>query len=147
MLFLLSYGPAHYYTDSFPLLFTEVPAPPQNVLSGDIFANSATITWETPESDGGSPITGYVIERATNNSGKWIRVTRDAVKELSHHFDSLLEGTVYEFRVIALNKKGESRPSEPCAPFTAKNPYGKFFDAKFKMISSAHLINSHSFGP
>lgn len=96
-----------------------------NVTASEVFATSAVLTWEAPKSDGGSPVTGYLIDRATNNSGRWIRVTRDEVKDLTLSFDSLMEGTVYEFRVYAVNKKGESQPSEPCEPFTAKNPYGK----------------------
>jgi len=66
-----------------------------------------------------------VIDRCTNRSGRWIRVTREPIAELTYSPDNLTEGTVYEYRVLAVNKKGESEPSEPCQPFTAKNPYGK----------------------
>lgn len=90
-----------------------------------MFATSAVLTWTTPTSDGGSPVTGYLIDRCTNHSGRWIRVTREEVKDLTYAFDNLIEGTVYEFRVVAVNAKGESKPSEPTEPFTAKNPYGK----------------------
>lgn len=105
-------------------MFLDVPEKPENVQAADIFATSATITWEAPKSDGGSPVTGYLVERCTNNSDRWVRVTRDAIPELTLPVDNLMEGSVYQFRVLAVNKKGESQPSEPCEPFTAKNPYG-----------------------
>lgn len=105
-------------------LVTDVPSPPQNVVADEVFATSATLSWEAPASDGGSPVTGYLIERSTNKSGRWIGVTRNPVKELVYPLDSLIEGTVYEFRITAVNKKGESTPSQPTEPFTAKNPYG-----------------------
>lgn len=100
----------------------------------DIFATSAVLSWEAPASDGGSPVTGYLIDRATNNSGKWIRVTRNEIKELTKELSDLSEGTVYEYRVVAVNKIGESEPSQPCDAFTAKNPYGRNF------IFTAHLL-------
>lgn len=97
------------------------------VVVSDVFATSAVLSWEVPASDGGTPVTGYLIDRCTNNSSRWIRVTRNEVKELTYDLDSLNEGTVYEYRVVAVNKKGESKPSQPSEPFTAKNPYGQCY--------------------
>lgn len=95
--------------------------------ASDIFANSALISWEAPQNDGGAPITGYMVDRNTDNSERWIRLTRNPIPDLSLSVDNLMEGTVYQFKISAVNKKGESVPSEPCEPFTAKNPYGNQF--------------------
>ena len=43
----------------------------------------------------------------------------------SMEITDLREGDRYEFRVIAENKVGPSKPSESCMPFTAKSKYGK----------------------
>ena len=37
----------------------------------------------------------------------------------------LVEGNEYQYRVSAENKVGEGPFSEPCPPFTAKDPYGQ----------------------
>lgn len=38
--------------------------------------------------------------------------------------EDLIEGSEYEFRVIACNKVGQSEPSAPSRTIVAKNPYG-----------------------
>jgi len=38
--------------------------------------------------------------------------------------EELIEGSEYEFRVIACNKVGQSEPSVPSRMIVAKNPFG-----------------------
>jgi len=40
--------------------------------------------------------------------------------------NGLVEGNEYQFRVIAVNKAGQSEPSRPCASFIAKPRYCKY---------------------
>lgn len=40
----------------------------------------------------------------------------------------LIEGNEYQFRVIAVNKAGQSQPSEPGKTFTAKPRYCKYLE-------------------
>lgn len=68
---------------------------------------------------------GYVVERATNNSGRWIRITKSELRLPTLYIGDLIEGTTYEYRVIAVNKKGESQPSESSEPFACKEPFSK----------------------
>ena len=37
--------------------------------------DSITITWTKPRHDGGSPITGYIIEKRQFNDEKWVKAT------------------------------------------------------------------------
>ena len=67
---------------------------------------------------------GYFLERQSNVSPRWVRINRTPVESTQMPVSDLTEGTQYEFRVIAVNKKGESKPSLPSDSFLAKNPFG-----------------------
>ncbi|XP_061656401.1 titin-like isoform X2 [Syngnathoides biaculeatus] len=86
------------------------PGAPEILVSGKDFA---TIEWLKPESDGGSPLIHYLVERREKKSARWVKVNRSGA-----HLDTMLkvsglaEGSIYQFRVTAINKAGESEPSE-----------------------------------
>lgn len=101
-----------------------VPDAPSGVEVSEITKSSAVVSWSAPSNDGGAPITGYYVERSTNSSERWVRQNREAITETTYSADNLLEGTEYIYRVIAVNKRGESKPSEASHKFIAKNPYG-----------------------
>ena len=106
-------------------LFSDPPNPPINVLVDDITKTSAKLTWETPEFDGGSPITGYIIERQSAFSSRWSKLTKEAITELQLEMTDLQEKEQYDLRVCAVNAAGVSKPSATTGKFTAKNPYEK----------------------
>ncbi|ESO99757.1 hypothetical protein LOTGIDRAFT_58567, partial [Lottia gigantea] len=70
-----------------------------------------SLSWKPPESDGGSPITGYFVERSDASGRSWIPVNKVAVQDLNYRVNDLFEGNQYEFRVRAENAKGVSEPS------------------------------------
>lgn len=74
---------------------------------------SASLVWDPPESDGGSPITGYKIEKilATNNDG-WITVTENTGStDTTYTVTGLTNGVLIGFRVFAINAAGVGAPS------------------------------------
>ncbi len=83
--------------------------------------------WSPPASDGGSPLTGYIVERRLQNAARWTKVqTKMIAPDVTQVIpDDLDQGSEYEFRVIACNKVGPSEPSAPSTPIIAKNPFGK----------------------
>ncbi|KAK5920273.1 hypothetical protein CgunFtcFv8_024100 [Champsocephalus gunnari] len=91
------------------------PGPPE---CSDITENAVTVEWTLPECDGGSPISGYVIERR-EMTGKWIRVNKTPVLDLRYRVSGLFEGNSYEFRVFAENVAGISGPSVNSNPVKA----------------------------
>lgn len=102
-----------------------VPDAPQNCVAKDVTKTSCLVTFEPPKSDGGSPIIGYIIERKQTVTSKWIRLNSEPISTLSYKCNDLIDDIEYEFRVYAENKAGLSEPSEPCKPFTAKNPFDR----------------------
>ena len=108
------------------LTFSAVPDPPINVQATEVTDCSVTLAWQPPKSDGGSPITGYIIERKQPTGNKWIRVNKVAVKELEYTIKDLLENDVFEFRVSAENLAGIGKPSKPTQQIVIKFPFGKY---------------------
>ena len=102
-----------------PIKVSEPPSPPAKVILVDVTRNSASIKWEKPESDGGSKITGYIVEMQTKGSIKWSACTQ--VKTLEATITGLSMGEEYSFRVIAVNEKGKSDPRELGVPVIAKD--------------------------
>ena len=82
-----------------------------------------TLSWTAPDSDGGSPITSYVLEKKEPFSSRWTEVT--TVSSTEFKVTGLKEGSEYQFRVSAENKAGVGKPSEPSESKVAKLPYGK----------------------
>lgn len=104
------------------MTISDVPGAPDAPLVEDIFADSCTVTWQPPASDGGAPITGYHLERRMVGQTLWIKVNKDPTADLSLK-PTLEEGTEYEFRVAAENQAGIGPFSPPSVPITAKNPW------------------------
>jgi len=102
-----------------------VPGAPQAPTAVDILANSMKLLWKAPASDGGTPITGYHVERRSNTSKHWVFLNKEPETDTSLLVKDLFEEMVYEFRVTAINKMGAGKPSPPSLPYVAKNPWSK----------------------
>ena len=84
----------------------DAPAPP---VVTEVRSTSCTVTYQPPPWDGGAPVTGYILERRTPGpDSEWIRVNDTLVTDLHYTIDNLTPDTEYEFRVAAVNKRGES---------------------------------------
>nr|CAD7586386.1 unnamed protein product [Timema genevievae] len=76
------------------------PTPPQGPLKAEeVRADHVKVKWNRPDDNGGSDITGYVLEKMDMDTGRWIPAGE------------------------AVNKEGESEPLETDEAITAKNPY------------------------
>ena len=87
--------------------------------------NTAKITWSEPSSDGGSRILGYLIETRTPYNPRWMKVTRSPVKGFEYMCTELVEGDEQEFRVVAVNEAGYSKPSNSTPLVKIKDLYGQ----------------------
>ncbi|KRF85408.1 twitchin isoform X27 [Drosophila virilis] len=98
----------------------DTPGKPQIT---DWSANHADLKWRAPDDDGGAPITGYIIEKKDNNTGKWQKVLETNTPDCKTRVNDLIEGTKYQFRVKAVNKAGQSKPSEASDQMSAKDRF------------------------
>ena len=110
--------------------FPDVPGPPDAPTVSDIDSTLMTVTWTTPSVDGGSPITGYILERKEKTATRWIKVTKEPVTEMTLIVKDLVESNEYEYHVAAVNKAGTGPFSKPSEPTKAKPPYGNLIHLK-----------------
>ena len=85
-----------------------VPSAPQNLRATVLDSTAIFLNWDEPTSDGGSPITGYRIERSANRSTGWDPIERNTGLILSYQDDDRDPGTTRYYRVAAINDEGRS---------------------------------------
>lgn len=103
------------------------PSKPKNVDVVDWDKDHADVAWEPPESDGGAPITGYVVEYKEKFGKDWIPGVEVPADKKQATVDGLKENGQYEFRVRAINRAGPGEPSDPTKPIIAKCRFVKPF--------------------
>uniref|UniRef100_A0A8C9T1W1 Titin-like n=1 Tax=Scleropages formosus TaxID=113540 RepID=A0A8C9T1W1_SCLFO len=98
------------------------PDAPKGVEISSVTKDSMVVTWEAPTNSGGSPVTGYIIEKHDKEGVRWTKCNRDVVTELHFKVTGLLEGHCYEFRVSAENVAGIGEASTPSLYYRALDP-------------------------
>lgn len=81
------------------------------------------MSWTAPASDGGSPLTTYIVERRDSKRNTWMSAGTMKPEETEFTVTKLIEGNEYLIRVFAENSVGASEPTET-EPVTAKLPFG-----------------------
>ena len=112
-------------------MFLDKPSAPQNLNPAAVFKDAVELNWELPESDGGSPITGYVIERRDANRNTWVNAGTARPEQRSFKVTKLYEGNEYCFRVAAENAVGIGEFAELPTPIKPQPPFGNFLKQQF----------------
>ena len=103
------------------------PDKPQGPLEAtETTPNAITVQWKPPKDTGGLPLDHYVLEKRLKGSNKWTKCPGHIdPNETEATAKNLDEGQEYDFRVMAVNKEGESEPLVTSAPIKAKYPFGE----------------------
>ena len=109
----------------FEVAIKDRPSPPLNVRPTGTGKDFVIVNWDRPESDGGSPITGYVVERRDVKRETVIKCEEVKDNVFSLKVGKLVDGNQYIFQVRAINDVGESEPTAT-EPVTAKLPFGEW---------------------
>ena len=95
------------------------PGPPKDLEITDYDADSVDLKWKPPDDNGGSEITGYLIEKK-DEYGRWTKAQEVPGTHLKCKVPNLMTGEKYTFRVKAITAGGVSEPSNEAGPVTVK---------------------------
>ena len=86
-----------------------VPGPPRS-LSAETRGDSIELSWEVPQSDGGTTIRSYTVMRRTTDTG--FKVITSGIRTTTFLDDDVEVGMTYIYQVLAVNDIGSGTPSE-----------------------------------
>ena len=94
--------------------YVDKPSPPGRPSVLDLSNDSVTLKWSPPRKDGGDSVRHYLVELKSSFSSRWTTYgTTQRITDTTTVISDLVPGIQYEFRVIAVNKAGNSNASEP----------------------------------
>ena len=114
-----------YLYTSHDVASPDKPSAPQNLKVVEVFKDFITVVWSAPLTDGGSPITGYTVEKADATRRNFVNAGSTDAATLKFKVGKLSEGKEYLIRVFAENAIGQSDPVTLSDPVTAKLPFGE----------------------
>lgn len=113
-------GAGAYSSPSLPATPATVASAPTSVTGTSYVDSSVPLSWAAPTSNGGTPITSYVIEYSLSPYSSWALATTSpaSCSSTSCTVTGLTNGTGYEFQVAAVNNAGTGPYSTPSSPVT-----------------------------
>lgn len=112
-------GIASTATKSYTIVIAAVPPSVPLSLTATVNGTGVALAWTAPATTGGSPVTGYRIERSVTG-GAFTTLVADTGSPATTHTDTTVTaGQSYSYRVAAITAAGAGNPS---APATAAVP-------------------------
>jgi titin len=97
-----------------------VPGAPTSV-AGTAGNSQVTLSWSAPSSSGGGPVTDYVVQYSLDSGTSWTTFNDGTSSSTGAVVTGLANGTVYVFRVAAVNSLGTGNYSSSSAGITPDN--------------------------
>ena len=110
------------------IFWTDIPSAPRNLHVKECSKDYVDIVWTPPNTDGGSEILQYIIEKrdVTRGIGTWMVCGTVSANECFFRASKLFQGNAYQFRVSAENRVGTGPPAEMQEAVVAQLPFGRF---------------------
>lgn len=105
-------------------VLVDVPGPVKNLHVVDTADGEVSLAWDEPESDGGSKILAYVVERRDVKRKTWTMAT-DRADIPEYCVGGLQRDNMYFFRVCARNRVGHGETVTTDEAVRAKNKFGE----------------------
>ena len=99
----------------------DVPVAPTSLTATAMSATQIDLTWGAP-SDGGSPITDYVLEYSADGNTSWTVLTTSGTMTTFSNNTGLIRGTTRHYRVAAINNVGTGAYSDKASATTHDVP-------------------------
>src|SRR5207245_1287370 len=94
------------------------PSPPMGLAATAVSSSQISLSWTAPN-NGGSAITGYKIERSTDDGTTWSTLVANTGSTATTYSDTgLTHTTTYTYRVSAINSVGTGSPSSTTSATT-----------------------------
>ncbi len=100
-----------------------IPSPPTSLTLYVASSSQINLSWSASSDNGGSTITGYMIERSQNNGNTWSTIIQNTGSTSTTYSDTgLAASTAYSYRVSAVNSAGPGSPSNVVTTITSSPP-------------------------
>ena len=101
-----------------PVQIISAPYPPTSLVANPASETSIVLSWAAPTNDGGSPITGYLVEYKVGAGSYSVLFPNNVLTTCLQK--GLITGTTYTYRVSAINSIGTSLPSNEASAIPVK---------------------------
>uniref|UniRef100_A0A3B4C6R0 Neural cell adhesion molecule L1 n=1 Tax=Pygocentrus nattereri TaxID=42514 RepID=A0A3B4C6R0_PYGNA len=127
------------FAHSYAVFLLDRPDPPEDLELSDLSARSVRLTW-VPGNENNSPVTQFLVQYEENRlrPGEWQNLSSYAGDQNSVTLQ-LSPFVNYQFRVIAINSVGQSRPSLPSTRYQTSGAR--------KCLRSRPLLDTQRNGP
>src|SRR2546425_23353 len=119
------------------------PSSPTGLTATTVSSSQINLSWTAPIVDGGSPVTGYEIDRSTDGGISWFTIVSNTATTATTYSDTgLASATQYTYRVSAINSAGTGSPSNTGSATTLTQTLPS--DDTFSLVSVSKAVRSQT---